>query len=49
MDMPGDHLVTWRQLAGNGRLADALTAGEVNGWDAFPLPPRELARLFPDL
>jgi len=41
--------VTWRQLAGDSRLADALAACEANGWEALPLAPRELTRLLPDL
>jgi hypothetical protein len=44
-----DELVTWRELAGDGRLAKALEACEENGWEALPLAPKELTRLFPDL
>jgi hypothetical protein len=36
--------VTWRELAGDGRLAKALEACEENGWEGVPL-----TRLFPDL
>jgi hypothetical protein len=49
LGIPIDQLVTWRQLAGDGRLADALAACETHGWEALPLAPRELARSFPDL
>jgi hypothetical protein len=49
LGIPIDQLVTWRQLAGDGRLADALAACETHGWEALPLAPRELARLLPDL
>jgi hypothetical protein len=41
--------VTWRELAGDGRLARALEACEKNGWEALPLAAVELARLFPEL
>ena len=44
-----DELVTWRELAGDGRLAKALEACEENGWEALPLAPKELTRLFPEL
>ena len=44
-----DELVTWRELAGDGRLAKALEACEENGWEAVPLAPKELTRLSPDL
>ena len=49
LGMPVDELVTWRQLAGDGRLAQALEACEKNGWEALPLAAKELHRLFPDL
>jgi hypothetical protein len=49
LGIPIDQLVTWRQLAGDGRLADALAACETHGWEALPLAPSELARLLPDL
>jgi hypothetical protein len=42
-----DELMTWRELAGDGRLAKALEACEENGWEAVPLAPQELTRLFP--
>ena len=41
--------MTWRELAGDGRLAKALEACEENGWEAVPLAPKELTRLSPDL
>ena len=46
---PVDALVTWRQLAGDGRLAQVLEAREENGWEALPLATAELARLFPEI
>jgi hypothetical protein len=49
LDIPVDELVTWRELVGDGRLAQALEACEKNGWDALPLAAAELARLFPEL
>jgi hypothetical protein len=49
LDIPVDELVTWRELVGDSRLADALAACEENGWDALPLAPRELSNLFPEL
>jgi len=41
--------VTWRELAGDGRLAQALEQCEEKGWEALPLGPAELTRLFPEL
>jgi hypothetical protein len=49
LDIPVDELVTWRELVGSSRLADALAVCEENGWDALPLAPTELTRLFPEL
>jgi hypothetical protein len=49
LDLPVDELVTWRELVGDSRLADALETCEENGWDALPLAPKELHRLFPEL
>jgi hypothetical protein len=49
LGIPVDALVTWRELAGDGRLAQALEACEENGWEALPLAAKELARLFPEL
>jgi hypothetical protein len=49
LDIPVDELVTWRELVGDGRLAKALEMCEENGWEALPLAPAELFRLFPDL
>jgi hypothetical protein len=49
LDMPVDDLVTWRELVGDGRLARALEVCEENGWEALPLAPGELVRLFPEL
>jgi hypothetical protein len=48
LDIPVDELVTWRQLVGDGRLEDALTACEEQEWDALPLVPKEMNRLFPE-
>jgi hypothetical protein len=36
-DIPVNELVTWRGLAGDGRLARALEACEENGSEALPL------------
>src|SRR6266481_5771085 len=49
LDIPVDELVTWKQLTGDRRLSDALAESDARGWDALPLAPRELARLFPAL
>ena len=49
LDIPIDRLVTWRQLAGDSRLADALAACEENGWEALPLAAAKLSELFPEL
>jgi hypothetical protein len=49
VDLPVDDLITWRQLVGDGRLTEALTLCEEKRWDALPLVPGELARLFPEL
>ena len=49
LDLPVDELVTWRELVGDGRLAQALEACEENGWEALPLAAKELTRLFPEL
>ena len=49
LGIPVDELVTWRQLAGDGRLTRALEACEENGWDALPLAAKELSRLLPEL
>jgi hypothetical protein len=49
LDIPVDELVTWRELAGDGRLTDALAACEKQGWEALPLAAKELTRLFPEL
>jgi hypothetical protein len=49
LDMPVDELVTWRELVGDGRLAQAFQACEENGWEALPLAAKELTRLFPEL
>jgi hypothetical protein len=49
LDIPVDRLVTWRQLAGDSRLAAALAACEENGWEALPLAAATLSELFPDL
>ena len=49
LGIPVDELVTWRELAGDGRRAQALEACEKNGWEALPLAAAELARLFPEL
>ena len=49
LDIPVDELVTWRQLARDGRLAQALEACEKNGWEALPLAPGKLSELLPEL
>jgi hypothetical protein len=49
LGLPVDDLITWRQLVGDGRLTEALTLCEENGWDALPLVPGEIARLFPEV
>jgi hypothetical protein len=38
LGIPVDELVTWRELVGDGRLAQALEACEKNGWEALPWP-----------
>jgi hypothetical protein len=47
LDPPVDELGTWRELVGDGRLAQALEAREEKGWEALPLAAKELTRLFP--
>jgi hypothetical protein len=49
LDIPVDELVTWRELVGDSRLADALAACEERGWDVLPLAPNKLNHLFPEL
>jgi hypothetical protein len=49
LDIPVDELVTWKQLIGDRRVSDALGECDARGWDALPLAPRQLSRLFPDL
>jgi len=49
LGIPVDELVTWRELAGDERLADALAECEERGWDALPLSAGELWELFPEL
>jgi len=49
LDIPVDELVTWRELVGDSRLADALAGCEERGWDALPLAPNRLNHLFPEL
>jgi hypothetical protein len=49
VDIPVDKLVTWGELVGDSRLSDALEACEEQRWDALPLAPKELSRLFPEL
>jgi len=49
LGLPVNDLITWRQLVGDGRLTEALTLCEEEGWDVFPLVPAELARLFSEL
>jgi hypothetical protein len=49
LDIPVDELVTWKQLTGDRRLADALAECDERGWDALPLAAKEMSRLFPDL
>jgi hypothetical protein len=42
LDIPVDELVTWRELAGDGRLEEALEVCEQSGWEALPWAPAEL-------
>jgi hypothetical protein len=49
LDIPVDELVTWRELVGDSRLADALAACEERGWGALSLAPNKLNHLFPEL
>ena len=49
LDLPVDELLTWKQLIGDRRLIDALAECDAKGWDALPLAPRELNRLFSNL
>jgi hypothetical protein len=49
LDIPVDEVVTWRELVGDDRLAEALEICDENGWEALPLEPSELTRLFPEL
>jgi hypothetical protein len=49
LDLPIDELVTWKQLAGDRRLSDALAECDERGWDALPLTAKGLSRLFPNL
>jgi hypothetical protein len=49
LDLPVDELVTWKQLTGDRRLADALAECDERGWDALPLAAKEMSRLFPNL
>jgi hypothetical protein len=49
LGIPIDALVTWQQLAGDGRLAQALQECEENGWEALPLAATELTCLFPEI
>ena len=49
LDLPVDELVTWKQLAGDRRLSDALAKCDERGWDALPLAAKEMSRLFPNL
>ena len=49
LELPVDELVTWKQLTGDRRLSDARAECDERGWDALPLAPKELTRLFPDL
>jgi hypothetical protein len=49
LDIPVDVLVTWEQLIGERRLSDAIAECDARGWNALPLAPTELTRLFPAL
>jgi hypothetical protein len=49
LPIPVDELVTWRELVGDNRLAEALEICDENRWEALPLEPGELTRLFPEL
>src|SRR5262249_49386623 len=49
LDIPVDALVTWRELVGGGRLAQALEAGEENGGEGLPLAGKGLTPPFPEV
>jgi hypothetical protein len=49
LNMPIGELITWRQLAGDPRLSDALAECDGRGWDTLPLAAKEMSRLFPNL
>jgi hypothetical protein len=49
LDIAVDELVTWRELAGDDRLAEALALCEEKGWDALPLAPESMTELFSQL
>ena len=49
LNMPIGELITWRQLAGDPRLSDALAECDGRGWDALPLAAKEMSRLYPNL
>src|SRR5262249_57684806 len=49
LGIPVDELVTWRELVGDGRLANALKMCEEKGWEALPLATEKLSELFPEL
>jgi hypothetical protein len=40
LDIPVDELVTWRELAGDDRLAEALALCEERAWMRFPSRPK---------
>ena len=41
--------MTRQQLIGDWRLSDALAKCGARRWDALPLAPKEMCRLFPSL
>jgi hypothetical protein len=49
LDLPVDELVTWRELVGDGRLAQALEACDEKGWEALPLAAAKLSEVLPEL
>ena len=49
LDIPVDELVTWRELTGDDRLAEASALCEQKGRDALPVAPESMTELFPEL
>jgi hypothetical protein len=44
-----DELITWQELLGDNRLAEALELCEEEGWEALPLAAEKLNELLPKL